>query len=172
MNVKIGDVINVADIDWIVLDKNDDAILCLMKDLSTTRVIFDEHSENYANSYIKAYIEDIYLHDIITKISKDALYEVNIDLTTDDGQTNNGNCTSKIGLLTTNMYRRYRNIISNHPVVGDWWTATATSSDSTGWSGCVRTVARLGYFTDESVYYNRYVRPFCVFSAKKIFNEE
>lgn len=32
MNIEIRNIVNVADIDWVVLDKDENLILCLAKD--------------------------------------------------------------------------------------------------------------------------------------------
>ena len=47
---KIGEVITVADTDFIVLDKTDDEVLCLTKDFVYTNTQFDSNTNNYANS--------------------------------------------------------------------------------------------------------------------------
>ena len=63
MNIEIGNVINVAGIDQIVLDKDENSILCLTKDFVYQNTEFDDNSNNYANSSIRNKLRGLYIYE-------------------------------------------------------------------------------------------------------------
>lgn len=163
---EVGGIVDVADIEWIVLDKDEDGnLICLAKDFVYTSTQFDSSTNNYANSDIRKKLNDDFLKKITKKINKDALLDVEIDLTSDDGLDDYGKVTDKFGLLTADMYRKYNRIIEKYPVKDWWWLATPWSTPHRGCSSDVRCVDCGG-----SLYYlycGNYVgvRPFCIFKS-------
>lgn len=161
---NIGDVVNVAGIDWIVLDKNESAVLCLTKDFINEPAIFDYFSNNYAESEIRDKLNNSFLQQITDAVGEDALFNVEIDLMTEDGLRDYGCVVDKVGLLTCNMYRRYNYVIERFER-NRWWLATAHSTPHRDDYTYVHYVG-----IDNSIYRNdcdtlRAVRPFCMFKA-------
>ena len=130
-NIRIGDVVRVADIEWIVLDKNNDAVLCLMKN-QTDIARFDNNSNNYAVSRVRTWLNKDFLPTIIREVGEDALFDVKIDLTAIDGSKDYGHVVDKIGLLTIDMYQKYSDIITKFPMNSWCCTATPHSTPSRG----------------------------------------
>lgn len=163
---EVGGVVDVADTKWIVLDKDEGGnLLCLLKDFVYEGTQFDGNSNNYANSNIRKKLNDDFLKKITNKIGKDAILNVEIDLTSDDGLDDYGKVTDKIGLLTADMYRKYNRIIEKYPAKDWWWLATPGSTPHRGYSSDVRCVNGVGaldyYYCDIGIG----VRPFCIFSS-------
>lgn len=168
--IEVGSVCCINDVEYIILEKNDNSALCLRRCLLERRV-FDEDINNYASSQIKRYLEDEILPSIINCVGECNLYDVELDLTSDDGLDDYGKITSKIGLLTCDMYRKYNRIIERYPVDDYWWTLTPFSTEHRGYSSYVRVVNGDGTLYNNRCYYGYGVRPFCIFSSS-VFDDE
>ena len=163
---EVGGTVDVADIEWIVLDKDEEgSMICLAKDFVYTDTRFDSNSNNYANSDIRKKLNDDFLKKITKKIGKDALLDFEIDLTSDDGLDDYGKVTDKVGLLTADMYRKYNRIIEKYKVDDWWWLATPWSTPHRGYSSYVRCVRNGGSLNDRNCNGSIGVRPFCIFSS-------
>ena len=163
---EVGGIVDVADIEWIVLDKDEEGnILCLTKDFVYESTQFDGSTNNYTNSNLRKLLNDDFLKKIIKKIDKDMLFDVEIDLMSDDGLDDYGKATDKVGLLTADMYRKYNRIIEKYPVKDWWWLATPWSTPHRGCSSFVRCVDDDGALDYYFCSVNCGVRPFCIFSS-------
>lgn len=156
----IGETVTVADIEWIVLDKAEEGVLCLAKN-SVAIMKFDDSMNNYAGSYIRKWLNGKFLN----KIGSENIIEHTIDLTANDGLEDYGNVTDKVGLLTCDQYRKYNGIIRKYPVDNWWWTATAWSTPSGASRRTVCCVDRNGSLNYDNVIYSYWVRPFCIFPS-------
>lgn len=123
---NIGDTVTVVGFNWIILDKNENAILCFSKE-SFGSVRFNDETNNYAESHIRDECKGIEQY-ITSNIGKENLFDVSIDLTTLDGLDDYGSVTDKVGLLTLDMYRQYNHIIDKCNIRLSWWLATAGST--------------------------------------------
>lgn len=163
---EVGGIVDVADIEWIVLDKDEEGnLLCLSKDFVYESTKFDSNTNNYANSSIRKTLNDDFFKKIVKKIGKDVLLDVEIDLTSDDGLDDYGKVTDKFGLLTANMYRKYNRIIEKYPVDDWWWLSTPWSTPHRGYDSYVRCVDDDGTLNCDLCYSDRCIRPFCIFSS-------
>lgn len=163
---EVGGIVDVADTEWIVLDKDEGGnLICISKDFVYTNTQFDSKTNNYASSDIRKKLNDEFLKKITKKIGKDALLDVEIDLTSDDGLDDYGKVTDKVGLLTADMYRKYNRIIEKYPVNDWWWLATPWSTPHRGYSSGVRCVDRVGSLYSSCCFDSFGVRPFCIFSS-------
>lgn len=160
VNINIGDIVTVADIEWIVLKKTDNSVYCLTKDF-INNMKFDDETPNYAESSILTYLRN-FAQTIKDKIGEDALISREIDLTTNESKTIYGSITDDIGLLTEVEYKEFESVIKEYPVKDWWWLATADSR----WDYAVRCVVRGGSLVNLSCNHDTGVRPFCIFSSK------
>ena len=163
--IAVGEIANIADIDWIVLEQNGDTTLCLAKDFVYEITKFDNNTNNYANSSIRQTLNGEFLDKITKEIGADAILATEIDLTSDDGLDDYGKVTDKVGLLTCDMYRKYNRIIENYKVNDWWWLATPYSTPHRGYDYAVRCVlsgGALSYDICDDFYG---VRPFCIFKS-------
>lgn len=163
---EVGGVVDVADTEWIVLDKDEEGnLICLSKDIVYKRTIFDNRSNNYANSSVRKILNDDFLKKIIKKVGKDAILDAEIDLMSDDGLDDYGKVTDKIGLLTADMYRKYNRIIERYPAEDWWWLATPWSTPHRDYGSLVRCVSGVGTLYGNCCDGDGGVRPFCIFSS-------
>lgn len=163
--VKEDSTITVADTKFIVLEKQNDKVICLTRDLAFEDEKFDKNSNNYATSDVKKKLDNEFLPKLIESVGADNILDVDIDLTSDDGLDDYGSVKDKIGLLTDSMYRKYNRIIENYPVHNWWWLATPYSTPHRGYSSLVRCVDHIGALDFDFCSSNDGVRPFCIFSS-------
>lgn len=164
-DIEIGKTIKIAGIDWIVLDKQYNTVLCLTKNFIYDRHKFDDKTNNYANSEIRKKLNGEFLKQITDAVGADAIEGCYIDLTSDDGLDDYGDVYDKVGLLTADMYRRYNRIIEKYPVRYWWWLSTAWSTPHRGYSTAVRVVDSNGTLSSYYCNYGSGVRPFCIFKS-------
>ena len=164
--LNVGDVVTVADIEWIILKKNDDSVFCLTKDIiDTTR--FDVSSADYSRSEIRRYLQDLSIK-IKNKIGENAFIQRCIDLKVYSDMPpynirfNYGMVLDDIGLLTENEYKENQSIINKYQVNNSWWLATTHSS----WRDGVRCIDADGEFHSTVYDYKDGVRPACIFSVE------
>ncbi len=163
--VKEDSTITVADTKFIVLEKQNDKVICLTRDLAFEDEKFDKNSNNYATSDVKKKLDNEFLPKLVEAVGADSILDVDIDLTSDDGLDDYGSVKDKIGLLTDSMYRKYNRIIENYPVDNWWWLATPYSTPHRGYRSLVRCVINDGTLYNGYCGYGSGVRPFCIFSS-------
>ena len=144
-NIKItpSSIISYGGLDCIVLDVEQDKILVLAKE-SIGNMPFDEgNSNNFPKGTLCKYLNGEFIKKLKANgADTSALIPTTIDLTSDDGLKDYGETTQKIFLLTCDMYRKYRSVISN---LDDWWwLATAYSTESNGYAYYARGVGSGG----------------------------
>ena len=165
MVIKVGEIVKVADEEFIVLDKFGHSVLCLTKDFVYKNTRFDKDTNNYAKSEIRHKLNTEYLDKIAKSVGRMNIWDEEIDLTSDDGLDDYGKVTDPVGLLTADMYRKYNRIIERYPVNGWWWLATPWSTPHRNVSFSVRCVGFDGTLYGSDCNFGIGVRPFLIFST-------
>jgi len=163
-NIKIGEIKEIAGQEFIVLDILENGVICLSKDFAYHNTVFDNNSNNYANSEIRKTLTTEYFKKIADVVGEENIIETEIDLTSDDGLDNYGKVVDKVGLLTADMYRKYNRIIEKYPVNDWWWLSTPYSTAHRGYNFTVRCVVSLGSLGLSNCYDSFGVRPFLIFN--------
>ena len=164
-----GEVIEIAGIRWIILDKTEKGYLALAE-TKIDKTKFGENNDWKESSLRKRLNNEIAL-SIENKIGC-ALPEFDRDLLSMDGQTEYGTCTDKVSLISVDEYRKYRRFIPNGKD-GYWWTLTPDSTKCNDDSTYIRIVSPSGgiicyyYFSN-----NCGVRPFCIFPSSLFESED
>ena len=164
-NIKIGEIKEIAGEEFIILDILENGVLCLSRNLAYESTRFDSNTNNYANSKTRETLNTEYFKKIADVIGKENIIESEIDLTSDDGLDDYGKVTDKVGLLTTDMYRKYNRIIEKYPVDDWWWLSTPWSTPHRGYSFTVRCVYRNGSLDCDNCFNDIGVRPFCILKS-------
>lgn len=157
--IKDGDHFIYRGIEFIRLGEEQGGILCM-----TARVwnetAFDE---NGCNDWRKSSARKLLNSEFLDMLNKDDLLPYHSDLTADNGDTTYGECADYVGLLSCDLYRKYRKIV---PLFNEWmWTCTPWHCDTptSGYAGGVRLVGTAG-----SLYYSSArnavgLAPACIF---------
>lgn len=162
-DVAVGEIVKIGKYEFIVLEHSNDTTAVILKDL-----LFESKEFGKDNNYKASYVDDLcgdFADEISEIIGKDNLIEHTVDLTSDDGLKDYGKIKRSMSLLTTDLYRRYVEILDKYKVKKWWWLATAFSTpkhDPDNWVKCVSPsggISRYGY------YRNSGVRPFCILNS-------
>lgn len=161
-SVPAGEVVKIGEHEMVVLEQSGDTTALIRKELLPTSEKFGT-SNNYADSYVDK-ICNKFAEEIAGVVGKQNVVEHSVDLTTDDGLKDYGKIRRRASLLTTDLYRRYVEILDKFKPNKWWWLATAFSTkrhDNSSWVKCVSPSGCLfnGYNYDGGV------RPFCILKS-------
>lgn len=160
---EIGKVIELAGMDWLILDKTEKGYFAILNGFDEKERTFDSTSNNWITSKLRNELNARFLKKITDELGKDAVIEFDRDLLSMDGQTEYGHCKDKISFLTVDEYRKYRKLLPNMDKW--WWLLTPWSTPVNDFSTTNTVVSpsgRIGYGFCYSAYG---VRPACIFSS-------
>lgn len=162
-NVAVGEIVKIGKYEFIVLEHSKDTTAVILKDL-----LFESKEFGKDNNYKASYVDNLcgdFADEISEIIGKHNLIEHTVDLTSDDGLKDYGKIKRSMSVLTTDLYRRYVEILDKYKVKKWWWLATAFSTpkhDPDNWVKCVSPSGYVNYY-----FYNVNfgVRPFCILNS-------
>lgn len=166
--LKVGDYFEVAGTKWRILDIKPCGYVCL-SDALEERKIFDSETNNWKLSSLREYLNNDFYKKIADEIMEKNILPFGRDLLSLDGQTEYGNCTDYVSLLSIDDYRLYRKLIPNNEQW--WWLLTPWSTPCNGYETQVSVVSPSGYFFNYICDCNCGVRPLCIFSPN-LFESE
>lgn len=167
--VKPGSVIKIGSREWVVLGHGADTTAVITKEFAVKEMKFDDSSADYAKSSIRKWLNDQFYSELIKEVGEKNVITHTVNLIADDG-TGKGNVVhDKISLLTTDLYRRYREYL---PAYGDWWWTATPASKEEGYSRNVCYVRGGGALGWDGCVWGYGVRPFCILSSSILDFEE
>lgn len=166
--LKVGDYFEVAGTKWRILDIKPCGYVCL-SDALEERKIFDSETNNWKLSSLREYLNNDFYKKIADEIMEKNILPFGRDLLSLDGQTEYGNCTDYVSLLSIDDYRLYRKLIPNNEQW--WWLLTPWSTPCNGYETQVSVVSPSGIIGYISCVYGYGVRPLCIFSPN-LFESE
>lgn len=162
-DVAVGDVVKVGSHELVVLEHREEGTALIRRELLPDDMEFGSNN-NYSGSYVEDKCKE-FAEEIAGLVGEENLIEHTVDLTSDDGLKDYGKIKSLCSLLTTNLYRRYVEILDKFKPDRWWWLATPHSTERHGNSSWVKCVAPSGNFNDISYIYHSGVRPFCILKS-------
>ena len=160
---EIGKVIELAGMDWLILDKTEKGYFAILNGFDEKERTFDSTSNNWITSKLRNELNARFLKKITDELGKDAVIEFDRDLLSMDGQTEYGHCKDKISFLTVDEYRKYRKLLPNMDKW--WWLLTPWSTPVNDFSTTITVVSPSGYFDGSYCGNVNGVRPGCIFSS-------
>ena len=160
---EIGKTIEVAGINWLVLDKLEKGYFAISEDFYGKSREFDTDCNNWDSSDLRNDLNTDLRKKIESELGTDSLVEFERNLLSLDGQTEYGTCRDYVSLISVDEYRKYRKLLPN---TGKWWwtltpDSTACNNDDT----FVRVVSPSGNFNYNCCDDCNGVRPVCIFSS-------
>lgn len=163
-------VFTYGGVNWVVLrqlyeGKLCKGVLCLAEKILFEKAFDESNYNNWEDSSLREQLNNGFLEELIENGASEAAFLPMVtDLTADDGLKDYGSCEDTISLISCYQYRQYRGIIPN---ADDWWwTCTAYSTKSNGYSYNARYVSSDGSLSFNSAYNGyRGVRPLCTLSS-------
>lgn len=160
---EIGKVIELAGMDWLILDKTEKGYFAILNGFDEKERTFDSTSNNWITSKLRNELNARFLKKITDELGKDAVIEFDRDLLSMDGQTEYGHCKDKISFLTVDEYRKYRKLLPNMDKW--WWLLTPWSTPVNDFSTTITVVSPSGFIGRNYCYIENGVRPVCIFSS-------
>lgn len=160
---EIGKVIELAGMDWLILDKTEKGYFAILNGFDEKERTFDSTSNNWITSKLRNELNARFLKKITDELGKDAVIEFDRDLLSMDGQTEYGHCKDKISFLTVDEYRKYRKLLPNMDKW--WWLLTPWSTPVNDFSTTITVVSPSGFFGNYCYISEYGVRPVCIFSS-------
>ncbi len=162
-DIPVGETFKVGEYEFIVLEHAKGTTAVILKDLLYESKKFGKDND-YKTSNV-GFLCDKFAVVISEIVGIENLIEHTVDLTSDDGLKDYGKIKRSMSLLTTDLYRRYVEILDKYKVNKWWWLATAFSTpkhDPDNWVKCVSPSGDV----DNVIYIHYFgVRPFCIFSS-------
>lgn len=160
---EIGKVIELAGMEWMILNKTEDGYFAILNGFDGKPRSFDPDSNSWISSKLRKELNTRFLKKITDEFGEDAVIEFDRDLLSLDGQTEYGHCKDKISILTMDEYRKYRKFLPN---MGKWWwLLTPWSAPANDYNTTLTVVSPSGDFSDDLYYGENGVRPVCIFSS-------
>lgn len=160
-DAKPGEVVKVGKREYIVLEHKDGKTAVITKDF-VTKMKFG-NSYDYKKSEIRKYVTETFYAELCNVVGKENIYSHKVNLMCDDGSNKNDYIEDFVSILTTEEYRRYRELI---PAYGDWWwTASAVTVLDEDYSRNVCCVLSFGAVNWDVCGCANGVRPFCVLDS-------
>ena len=158
--VICGSAIEIGDRSYIVLEhRNDGTTAVITKDFWKD-MEFDNDSGNYAESAVRNALNNEFYNEVANAVGVESIIEHEVNLTADDGTNKGVVCRDNVSLLTTDLYRKYRDFL---PAYGSWWwTATPYSTE---FPRGVCSVDDDGTLSWDGCNYSRGVRPFLILDS-------
>ena len=157
--IKDGERFMYHGIEFIRLGLEQGGVLCM-----TAKPIAEEAFDpNGCNNWAKSCARKKLNTKFLSLMDENDLLHFESDLTADNGDTAYGKCVDKIGILSCDLYRKYRKIV---PLFDEWmWTCTPwhCGTPYSGTANGVRLVDSDGTVYDISARSAHGLAPACIF---------
>ena len=159
--LKPGSIVKLGEREYIVLGHGTDTTAVITKDF-VKKMEFGENN-NYQTSKVREYCNTTFYNELVKAVGAKNIFKHKVRLMADDGTNKGVICCDNVSILTTELYRRYRQYL---PAYGNWWwTATPVSSTINDYARCVCYVDSDGMLRWNVCDYCRGVRPFCILNS-------
>lgn len=160
-DVRPGEVVKIGDRKYIVLEHNNGKTAVITENF-VTEMGFG-NSYDYKESEARKYVTETFYSELCNVVGKENIYSHKVNLMCDDGSNKNDYIEDFVSILTTEEYRRYRELI---PAYGDWWwTASAVTVLDRNYSCRVCCVNSYGTVDWSGCGCAGGVRPFCILDS-------
>ena len=157
--IKDGDHFMYHGIEFIRLGLEQGGVLCM-----TAKSIAEEAFDpNGCNNWAKSSVRKKLNTEFLSLMDENDLLPFISDLTADNGDTAYGKCVDMIGILSCDLYRKYRKVV---PLFDEWmWTCTpwACSTPTFGHAYVVRLVVSGGTVSLNYATTTNGLAPACIF---------
>ena len=145
---EIGKTIEVAGINWLVLDKLEKGYFVISEDFYGRDREFDDNCNDWKSSDLRNELNTDLRKKIESELGTDSLVEFERNLLSLDGQTEYGTCRDYVSLISVDEYRKYRKFLPNRGKW--WWTLTPDSTACNNDDTYVRVVSPSGNVSSRS----------------------
>ena len=160
-SVKPGETVKLGDREFIVLGHGAETTAVIAKKFAKS-MKFGE-SGDYEKSAVREYCNGEFYNELAKAVGKENIVKHTVNLMADDGTGKGKTVKDNVSVLTTDLYRRYREFL---PAYGDWWwTATRVNYTDSDYARDVCCVRSSGVLNWDDCDYSNGVRPFCILNS-------
>lgn len=160
-DMKPGSVVKLGEREYIVLGHGAETTAVITKEFAT-EMAFGSNND-YRKSDVRSYCNGKFYKELAKAVGAENIVQHTVKLTADDGTNKGVICKDNVSILTTELYRRYREYL---PAYGNWWwTATPVNSDDSDYARNVCCVRSNGILSWRDCGYCVGVRPFCILNS-------
>ena len=161
--IPVGELIQIGKHEMIVLGHSGDTTAVICKDPILENEMFGT-TNNYDGSNVDKRCNE-FAEGIASIVGDENMVMHTVDLTSDDGLKCYGKIQRRASLLTTELYRRYVDVLDEFPQKTWWWLATAFSTKKHDDESWVKCVSPSGCVSFGHYYRDNGVRPFCILKS-------
>ncbi|MCI6366997.1 MAG: hypothetical protein MR911_10960 [Spirochaetia bacterium] len=165
-DVKVGSTIIIGEREYVVLEHSADTTAVITKE-PVKAMAFGEDGD-YTKSYVREYCNGKFYKELCKAVGRKNIIPHTVNLVSDDGSNKGASVKDNVSVLTTDLYRRYRELL---PAIGLFcWTATRVTTldkDYARYVCCVYSSGVLGWYGGG---YSFGVRPFCILNSSLMVN--
>lgn len=160
-SVAPGKIVEIGGRGYIVLSHDNDTTAVITEEF-TNEMPFGKDAD-YMTSDVRKYCNVVFYRELCKAVGVENIVKHTVNLIADDGSDKNNEVLDNVSILTTDLYKKYRELIPAH---GDWWwTATRiTALEDEYYTVCCK-VNAFGALQWGSSFYPSGVRPFCVLKS-------
>ena len=161
-DIKCGEITKLGGREFYVLGHGAETTAVLVKD-SVKRISFGGNGD-WRKSDVRSYCNGDFYKELAAAIGAENIVQHTVKLVADDGTGKGISCKDNISILTTELYRRYRECL---PAMDEsWWTATrVTHDENTGYARGVCCGSSSGVLFWDDCVCSGGVRPFCILNS-------
>ena len=154
--LKGDDTFQYKGYDWIFLGMEQGGALCITADVYK-EIPFDKDNKN--NWKLSSARKEL-LDKFLPSLDASDLLPFEMDLIADNGDTSYGKCTDLVGILSCDLYRKYRNFV---PLFDEWMMTCTPWSCSPSNAHIVRSVTTSGVLSTSHADCSIGCVPACIF---------
>jgi hypothetical protein len=159
-----GDTVKIGNFEMVVLEQLDGQTALILKGMYGEETEFGEKNNAYDGSYVDQKCE-AFAKGLEEIVGLDNIVQHKVDLTSDDGLKDYGVIERRASLITTDMYRKFVEILDTVNPKCWWWLATPHSTKRHGNDTWAKCVSPSGSIYRGSYFNGRGVRPFCILKS-------
>lgn len=160
-SVTPGKIVEIGGRGYIVLSHDNDTTAVITEEF-TNEMSFGKDAD-YMTSDVRKYCNEVFYQELCKLVGVENIVKHTVSLIADDGSNKNMEVHDNVSILTTNLYRKYRELI---PSYGDfWWTATRITVLEDKYADVVCNINPFGVLNFGRSSCRSGVRPFCVLKS-------
>jgi len=160
-SLKPGDTVTLGERKYIVLGHGAETTAVITKK-PVKSMAFGKDGD-YAKSDVRAYCNGEFYKELCKAVGKDNIIPHAVKLVSDDGSNKSASVKDNVSILTTDLYRRYRELL---PAIGSTcWTATRVTTLDKDNARYVCVVNSFGVLDWNDCDFSGGVRPFCILNS-------
>ena len=158
-------IARIGKYEFLVLEQSGDTTALILKSLLNDSVVFGSSNNDYRDSKARKICQN-FAKELESIVGAENLVEHTVDLTSEDGLKDYGFICEKVSILTTDLYRRYVEVLDLDRLDKWWWLATPHSTKRHENDSWVKCVSPRGLIDGDYCNYDLLgVRPFCILKS-------